>query len=174
MAFPTITQFNVKANDSVMGAQALMDTSTTQAHPLGSIMEGRDVGTLGYGPCACIYLKGVASTAAGDAVVYDTKAATTTRTVAASVGPIAIALSANVALQYGWYVIRGTVPVSTTAAGTGAANSWLKLSATDGRLTVSGTTAIKVDGAVCRAAQDTPTSGFTQVHVTWPCVNGNT
>lgn len=174
MAFPTATQLKFVATDQWMGQQSLMTTSTTQAHPLGTTTKGIDTGTLQYGPGIFIYLKGATSTAAGDAVVYDVVAGTTTRTVAASVGPVAIAMSANVASQYGWYMVVGTAPVATASAGTGAANAWLKLSATDGTLTVSGTSAIKVDGAVCKAAQDTPTSGFTKVALTWPANNGNT
>lgn len=174
MAFPTAAQFNVKIVDPTVGLQGAMVTSTTQNHPLGFTAKARDFGTLGYGDLTLIYLKGVASTAAGDAVVYDAKAGTTTRTVAASVGQVAVALSANVANQYGWYVVVGNVPVSTASAGTGAANAWLKVSATDGRLTVSGSSAIKVDGMVCKTAQDTPTSGFTQVLCSWPANNGNT
>lgn len=174
MAYPTAAQLKFVATDQWMGQQTLMSTSTTQAHPLGTLTKGIDTGTLQYGPVTCIYLKGVADTAAGSVVQYDAKAGTTTLTTASTVGPVAVALSANVASQYGWYVVVGNAPVATASAGTGAANAWLKQSATPGTLTVSGTTAIKVDGAVCKTAQDTPTSGFTQVLLTWPANNGNT
>jgi hypothetical protein len=174
MAFPTATQLTFKATDQWMGVQDLMSTSTTQNHPLGTLAKGRDFGTLGYGEGIFLYLKGVASTAAGDCVIYDNTAGTTTRTVVASVGPIAIAMSANVASQYGWYLVEGNAPVNTASAGTGAANAWLKTTSTDGQLTVSGTNARKIDGAVCKTAQDTPSSGFTQVTLTWGAQNGNT
>jgi hypothetical protein len=174
MAYPTAAQFKVVASDQWMGQQTLMSTSTTQAHPLGTLTKGYDTGTLQYGPVECIYLKGATSTVAGSVAQYDAAAGTTTLTTASTVGPVAVSLSANIANQYGWYVVVGNVPVDTASAGTGAANAWLKQSATPGQLTVSGTTAIKVDGAVCKAAQDTPTTGFTKVLVTWPANNGNT
>lgn len=174
MAYPTAAQLNFVATDQWMGQQTLMSTSTTQAHPLGTTTKGSDTGTLQYGPGVFIYLKGVASTAAGDVVIYDPKAGTTTRAVAASRGPCAIALSANVASQYGWYQVVGTAAVSTASAGTGAANALLQTSATDGQATVSGTSGQKIDGAICKAAQNTPTTNFTQVLLTWPAANGNT
>lgn len=174
MAYPTAAQLNFVATDQWMGQQTLMSTSTTQAHPLGTTTKGSDTGTLQYGPGLFIYLKGVASTAAGDCVIYDNKAGTTVRTLAASRGPIAIALSANVALGYGWYQVVGNAAVASASAGTGAANALIQTSATAGTATVSGTSGQKIDGAICKAAQDTPTSGFTQVQLSWPAANGNT
>lgn len=169
MAYPTTINF--LESSPLLGAQPINVTSTTQACPLGTTVRAVDAS---YGEGTFIYLVGVASTAAGDWVAYDLKAGTTTRTVAASVGPVAIAMSANVASQYGWYQVVGASVASTTAAGTGAANAWLKVTATDGRATVSGTSAIKIDGAVCTTAQDGPGSGFTGVQISWPAVNGNT
>lgn len=169
MAYPTTINF--VSSDVKLGTQPINVTSTTQAHPLGTTMKAVDAV---YGEGTFIYLAGVASTVAGDWVAYDTKAGTTVRTVAASVGPVAIAMSANVASQYGWYQVVGASVASTASAGTGAANAWLKVTATDGRATVSGTSAIKIDGAVCTTAQDGPGSGFTGVQINWPAVNGNT
>jgi hypothetical protein len=54
-----------------------------------------------------IYLQGVASTAVGTWVVYNTDDWTTTRLGADMIGPVAVAMSANVAGQYGWYQIQG-------------------------------------------------------------------
>lgn len=174
MAFPTAAQLQFQPIGTWIGAQPIHTTSTVQNHPLGTRVRARDVGTLNYGEVECIYLKGVASTAAGDMVIYDPVAGTTTRTVAASRGPVAIAMSANVASQYGWYQVYGAAPLSSASAGTGAANAEVQTSATAGQATVSGTSAQKVDGAVCKAAQDTPSSGFTQVLLNYPTANGNT
>jgi len=174
MAYPTSAQLNWKHIGHALGMQPLRDTSTTQNHPLGLKVQGQDFGTLAYGTGEFIYLKGVASTAAGDAVVYDPVAGTTTRTVAASRGPVAVALSANVASQWGWYQVLGQAAVNTASAGTGAANALIQTSATAGQATVSGTSGQKIDGAVCKTAQDTPSSGFTQVALHYPSANGNT
>jgi hypothetical protein len=89
--------------DARIGMQPIADTSTTQNHPLGTIVRATDPT---YGAAEFIYLTGVASTAVGTWVTYDLDGATT-RLVASAVGPVAIAMSANVASQYGWYMIHG-------------------------------------------------------------------
>lgn len=170
MAYPTTLAFK-GSQPGLVGLAAFNLSDTTQRHPLG--MRAKFIDPT-YGEIEAIYLKGVASTAAGDLVVYDPKNATTTRTVAASRGPIAVALAANVALQFGWYAIQGVVPVSTTAAGTGAANALLQVTATPGQGTVSGTAGVKIDGAVCKSAQDAPGASFTDVELHFPAANGNT
>lgn len=87
-----------------VGAQAIADTSTTQNHPLGTIVQARDPT---YGAGEFIYLLGAASTVARDWVTYNADDWSTTRTGANAIGPVAIAMSANVASQYGWYQISG-------------------------------------------------------------------
>jgi hypothetical protein len=169
MAYPTTLSF--LPIDQVAEPQAFNATSTTQLHTLGKVATFKDTT---YGEILCVYLKGVASTAAGDLVTYDPKNGTTTRTVAASRGPVAVAMSANVASQYGWYAVRGVVPVSTTAAGTGAANSLLQVTSTAGQATVSGTSSVKIDGAICVSTQGAPGTNFTDVLLAYPAANGNT
>jgi hypothetical protein len=171
MAYPTNLKYRIVV--PLVGAQPITETSTTKNHPLGTIVRAEEYGA-GYGEGEFIYLAGVASTAAGDLVVYDAKAGTTTRTVAASRGRVAVAMSANVASQYGWYQISGEAIVSTTAAGTGAANPNLIITATAGRATVAATGATCILGAVCKAAQDTPSANFTQVQIDRPFVPGYT
>ena len=53
-------------NSPVIGAQALTETSTTQKHPLGTIVKGLDPT---YGEGEFIYLKGIGSTTAGSVVL---------------------------------------------------------------------------------------------------------
>lgn len=91
---------------SLVGAQPITDHSTTLNHPLGTEVEGVDPT---YGPGRFIYLLGVASTAVGSVVTYD---ASTYQTVLSAVGgniprPVAVAMSACVASEYGWYQIVG-------------------------------------------------------------------
>lgn len=87
-----------------LGLQAIADTSTTQQHPLGTIIRAQDDT---YGAGEFIYLKGVASTAVGSFVTYNLDDGSTTLLAANDIGPTAIAMSANVASQYGWYQIQG-------------------------------------------------------------------
>lgn len=78
-----------------------------------------------------IYLLGVASTVAGDAVTY-TGAYATARAVANLKGPIAFAMAAIVAAKYGWYQVAGLVNgLTLTAVVTQAP---LYLTATAGQL----------------------------------------
>lgn len=89
-----------------VGLQPLATTSTVQNHNLGTITRAYDSS---YGEGEFIYLTGVASTAVGSVVEYNTL---TGATILAAVGgnqpvPIAIAMSANVASQFGWYQISG-------------------------------------------------------------------
>ncbi len=94
-------------------------TSTTQNHALGKVVRAKD-DTYGLGEF--IYLTGVASTVVGSVVTYNSL---TGATALAPVGtnkpqPIAVAMSANVASQYGWYQIGGkAVSAGNGASGTG-------------------------------------------------------
>lgn len=88
----------------ILGLQPIAVTDTVQNHPLGLIVEAYDPD---YGNGEFIYLKGVASTVIGSWIVYNTDAWTTVLIVPDSIGPVAVAMSANVASQYGWYQIGG-------------------------------------------------------------------
>lgn len=97
-----------------LGYQDIAETSTVQKHPLGTLVTATDPV---YGDGVFIYLKGLAATAIGELVTYDVKDGITVRAVAATKGPGAIAMSANVANQYGWYARHaGNIPVLCAAA----------------------------------------------------------
>lgn len=145
----------------LIGSQAIADTSTTQNHPLGTIVRAKDPT---YGEGEFIYLPGIGSTAVGSPVTYNTSSYTT---ALAAVGankpqPIAIAMSANVASQYGWYQISGIAVCKKTCTVSLAAN------ATVGVLTtglVAGTGSGKeIQGALV-AAVASATAGRTTVQV---------
>lgn len=98
--------------DAFIGFQAIGATDTTQNHPLGTVVRAKDP-TYGWGEF--IYLKGVASTVAGDVVTYDASFATTRAAAGTNLPrPVAFAMSANVASQYGWYQIGGLVIANKT------------------------------------------------------------
>lgn len=101
----------------LVGGQDIETTSTTQRHPLGTIVRAKDIGDTNYGAGEFIYLLGVANTLAGCIVKYD---ASTYQTALAdntkySNQPVAIAMSANVAAAYGWYQIEGMAQARKTA-----------------------------------------------------------
>ena len=100
---------------TMAGAQPIATTSDVQKHPLGTIVEGYDP-TYGYGEF--IYLLGVGSTEVGFLALYNaTTWQTALLTVANGKGkglPVGVAMSANVASQYGWYQIGGNAVIKKT------------------------------------------------------------
>ena len=132
---------------SVAGAQPIANTETSAKHNLGQIVRGYDPT---YGEGEFIYLLGVGSTIVGALVKYN---ATTYQTALLSVTngknkgvPVAVAMSANVASQYGWYMISGNAVIKkTTVAVTPQVPIFV--SATDGRLKVLASAGQQILGA---------------------------
>jgi len=151
----------------IIGYQAIASTSTVQNHPLGTIVRAVDPV---YGEGEFVYLKGAASTAVGDMVIFDQKLATTTRTVAGSRGAAGVAMSANVANQFGWYQISGS---AVTNCGTVAANTALYSTATPGTVDDAVVTGDKIDGAVAKTANGTPAAGQLVAQLARPSMNAN-
>ena len=147
--------------------QAIAETSTTQNLSIGTRIKAID-STLGEGEF--IYLKGLASTAIGELVIFDQYANTTTRAVAGSRSPAAVAMSANVASQYGWYQIFGAAVIK---AGTVAANAAVYVTATAGTVDDAVVSGDKLDGARFKTADGTPSSGFAYCQLDRPSLNGN-
>ena len=154
-----------KCNDSRIGYGPLTAVDTVQQVPLGSRVLGVDPT---YGEGEFIYLKGVALTVAGNAVVYD-EAYATTRTVAASRGPVAVAMAATVANTYGWFQIFGHAVVT---AGTVAADTQAQTSATAGSLDDTATAAQHIKGAKFMTADGTPAAGQAIIALTYPSADG--
>jgi hypothetical protein len=163
MAYPT--GINFQPTTPLAGTQPINQASTTKAHSLGTRIRAADAN---YGEIECVYLAGVANTAAGDIVTYDQKAGTTTRGTAGGVkGPVAVAMAAIGAGSYGWYAVSGSVPVNS---GTVAANTRAYGTATGGQIddAVSATNAI--DGMFIRSAD---AGGFATAQLDRPSINGN-
>jgi hypothetical protein len=156
-----------KATGPWIGAQAFTDTRTTAEHILGTRVRGVSP-TLGEGEF--IYLKGVVSTAVGDAVVFD-EAFATTRAIETSRGQVAIAMSANVANQYGWYQVMG---VATVNAATVVADAPVSLTTTAGQLDDLTTAQYAVVNARWMSATNTPATGFAYAMITNPIAAGMT
>jgi len=143
--------------------QAIADTSTTQKMPLGTIVDAVDP-TYGFGEF--IYLLGIGSTEVGllvkyNATTYQTAVITATAVQAV---PVAVAMSANVASQYGWYQISGNAVVKKTAVAV-TPQVTLFISGTAGRVKVLASAGLQIVGA--RSANlTTVASGTSTVVVT--------
>lgn len=152
---------------SLIGASVIGAVDSTQRHPLGTRIRAADPT---YGHAEFMYLKGVASTAAGDVVVYDNNAATTTRAVAGSRGPAAVAMAATVASTFGWYQVSG---VATVNAGTVAAGGNVYLTATAGTVDDAVVSGDKIDGMRFKTADGTPSAGKAIIQMECPSANAN-
>jgi hypothetical protein len=143
-----------------IGAQPIADTSTTQLHPLGTIVTATDP-TLGG--AEFIYLKGVTSTVVGSIVNYDNDFQTEldSSAVAGPSRPLAVAMSANVASQYGWYQISGLAVATKSAAVSFADGAGL---AAGSGLAVAVATGTVIQSAVVRAVASAK-SGVTTVKI---------
>lgn len=150
-------------NSQLIGAQPIAETSTVQRHPLGTIVTAWDET---YGSGEFIYLKGVASTAVGSWVHYSMDDGTTALTAANGIGPVGVAMSANVASQYGWYQISGKAVGKALASYADNALVWLTATAGSVDDTV-------VDGDLVHLAKgasavDTPSAGLAEFEISRP------
>lgn len=150
-----------KITTPLAGFQGVAVTDTTQNHAVGTIVTGDDPI---YGGAEFIYLKGVANTVVGSVVTYNTTAGTTTLAPAGSnkPQPVAVAMSANVANQWGWYQISGIAVVAKAATVSLAAGAAVGVQSTGViNATASGK---EVTGALV-AAVASATSGRTTVQL---------
>ena len=133
--------------NTLPGAQPLSETSTVKKHLLGTIVRGTDP-TLGEGEF--IYLQGIGSTVVGSIVSYGVGFVTALDTAAATgpSNPLAIAMSANVASQYGWYQISGNAVIKkTTVAVSPGVPIFLAADASAGRFKVLASAGQQILGA---------------------------
>jgi hypothetical protein len=128
---------------SLISAQQIGENSATQKHPLGSIVRAQ---SQTWGEGEFIYLKGVASTVVGSIVNYDASHQTALHSSALNVPrPVAVAMSACVADQFGWYQISGLATVRKANSVSFAAAA--ALGGTSG-LAVAAATGLRLNGAV--------------------------
>ena len=146
--------------------QAISDTSTTQLVPLGTRVKAIDKASTAYGEGEFIYLLGVASTGVGDAVTFSGDDYSTALLAANAIGPVAFAMSANVASQYGWYQVYGKAVGKVLASFADNANCYA--TATAGSMddaVVAGDLVKNCKGA---SAIDTPDTGLAELEIQYP------
>ena len=158
-----------KITDPLVGNQPIAVTDTTQNHALGTIVRAEDPT---YGAGEFIYLKGVASTVVGSMVDFDPYLATTALSPATGgVGPVAIAMSANVASQYGWYQIAGVAAVKAPNAMTAGAEVF-SLAATPGSVDDAAVNGEQILNAKVSTTTGTPSSGLALIEINRPFHQG--
>ena len=151
------------------GFQPIAVTDTVQNHALGMIVTAVDPT---YGLGEFIYLKGVASTVVGSLVDYDQYLATTALAPATGgTGPVAVAMSANVASQYGWYQIDGAAVVKAPNAMTPGADVFM-LAATPGSVDDAAVAGEQILGAKVSTTTATPSAGLAVIQINRPFHQG--
>lgn len=159
-----MTAYSWIPTDGQALVQAIDETSTTKMYPIGTLKRAFHTT---YGECVFAYQVGLASTAVGDWALLDNYTPSTKRVVAGDRGPVGVAMSANVASQYGWYAVCGTVPAnSATVADEGN----VYLTATAGRCDDATVSGDKIDGARWKSADS---SNLAVVALHFPSANGN-
>jgi hypothetical protein len=168
--------------DEAMGYPKIASTSTAPwvgggtsntTPPLGTIITATDPT---YGVGEFILLKGVASTVVGSVVTWNGGSGTPTfqTTLAPSTAnlaqPLAVAMSANVAGQYGWYQIEGNAVVATN--GTLAAGPGPVYLAGSGQVTSTAAAGKQVMNAINVSATGTPAANQAIVEINRPFAQG--
>ena len=150
--------------------QGIAVRSTTQNAPIGQEVQALDAASTGYGVGTFVYAKGVASTAVGSFVTIADNH-TTALAVANGVGQVALAMSASVANEYGWYHIvgQGAGKVLAGFAATGG-DAYLTATATAGSLDDTDAAGDLVANAVPVSAIDTPSTGLAEFQLSRPSV----
>lgn len=108
----------------------------TPPNVLGTIVRAFDPT---YGEGEFIYLLGVAATAVGTLVIYDSQTYQTTLTPSTAnlARPVAVAMSANLAATFGWYQISGSAVVLKQTNHQIAANLAVGISSSAGKIVAS-------------------------------------
>lgn len=161
-----------RITSTLIGAQAIAETSTTQRHAAGAIVTAEDP-TFGGGEF--IYLKGVASTVVGSIVRYNL---TTYQTALGALAqllpqPLAVAMSANVASQWGWYQISGVSVMAKLATVSLAANVAVALASTGSGVVIASVSGNEIQGALVAVVASAATGRTTvQVVINRPRLQG--
>lgn len=152
-----------------IGVQQIATTDTVQNHAVGAIVVGSDPL---YGSGEFIYLKGVAATVVGSLVTYDTNLGTSALAPATGgTGPVAVAMSANVAANWGWYQISGAAAVRAPNAMTVGADVFM-LAATPGSVSGAIVAGEQVLNAKVSTTTGTPSAGLGLIMINRPFLQG--
>lgn len=151
------------SNENTLIGQPIAETSTTRRMRLGDRVKCSDDT---YGPGEFIYLQGVASTVVGSWVTFNADDGTTALLAANAIGPVAIAMSANVANQFGWYQIYGkAVGLALTGF---VDNANVYATATAGSVDDAIVAGDRVKNAKGASAVDTPSTGLAEFEIHYP------
>lgn len=165
MAYST----NWQIVDGPIGAQPIADVSTTQLHPLGTVVKAVDRGSNANGEGEFMYVKGVTNGERGAWAVVNADDYTTTLAVANGIGPLGVMMSdLDAATDFGWVQIRGKAVALCEASF--ADNGNVYLTATAGSVDDADVAGDFVSGAKGASAIDSPETGMAEFELMYPFV----
>lgn len=134
-------------NEPRIGVQPISTLSTTQKHPIGTIVQANDPT---YGDGLFMYVKGLASVEDNDWLVVDVhNSGTVARADAGDIGTVGIAVNALTSSYYGWMGVKG---VFTGKCLTQCAdNANIYLTSTDATVDDASVAGDLISGAVARS-----------------------
>lgn len=150
----------------MIGGQGIAVNSSTKEHQLGLECKAVDMASTDYGVGTFVYLQGVASTAVGSWVTYNRDDHSTALLAANAIGPVAIAMSACVASEYGWYQIVGKAVGKVLASF--ADNGNVYATATAGSIDDAVVAGDRVKNAKGASAIGTPSTGLAEMEIDRP------
>lgn len=162
-----MSDFKIISNHVV--PQKIGETSTAKLLPLGTIVQAEDRASTQYGVGEFVYAKGVGSTAVGSWVTINEDDWSTALLAANAIGRVGVAMSANVASQYGWYQISGKAVGKALSAY--ADNGLVYATATAGSIDDAAVAGDRVKNAIGASAVGTPSSGLAEFEIDRPFVD---
>lgn len=154
--------------DPRIGMQSIQSVSTTQNHPLGTILRAKDMGTNQNGEGEFLYCKGVTNGALGAWVGYNADDGSTTLATANGIYPqLGIMMSVlDASTKYGWIQISGKAVGLCLAAF--ADNADVYLTSTAGSVDDSDVAGDFVSNAKGASAIDAPATGMAEFELARP------
>lgn len=153
------------AENSLLG-QPIEEIATVAQHRLGDRFKCSDAT---YGPGEFIYLQGVASTAIGSWVTFNSDDGTTALLAANAIGPVAVAMSACGANRFGWYQIYGkAVGLALTGF---VDNANVYATATAGSVDDAVVAGDRVKNCKGASAVGTPSAGLAEFEIQYPVMD---
>lgn len=134
-------------NEARIGVQPIADKSTTQKHPLGTLVQANDPT---YGDGLFMYVKGVASAESKEWVTWDQHNGAIVRSAAGAKGTVGVTVNTLTASYYGWIARKGVVTGQCLTQM--ADNGKVFLTGTTGAVDDASVAGDLISGAVARAA----------------------
>lgn len=159
--------YKISSND--LGFPHIADTDTVARVALGTIVQAVDPT---YGAGEFIYLKGLDTTTAGTWITYNPDDWSSTLLAANAIGPVAVAMSASVTGQYGWYQISGKA-IGKALAGY-LDNGLVFATATAGSVDDAVVAGDRVKNALGASAVGTPSAGLAEFEIARPWMDDAT